>query len=368
MNGSLQAADNNTTISENNVKLGDGNCSIQVAKNLSFTDDITDNTNNNNVSSNGIIIDGTGRMEIKKGISVVTIDSELRVDKISANTFTGGGTVPPGGIIMWSGSQDDVPNGWQLCNGEGRTPDLRGRFIMSSTYGENVSLSTNIGSSEDLNTGRYDGKVDSNGTTSSTYKQEDYIGGYSNFVLQEENIPSHSHPIEDINHDHTGLTQNHSHSIPSDELTSGGVVNAYGYEYGPSSTSGSIRQEEDNDNNLQPLNSLNGRYTISTVIGQPDYTSNAVFAITLDRVNNKQSNQDAKYDELVLESQATATENITTSIENPSFTNTTTNPVKTNVAKSGINTTQTWGGKSGGTVAHENKPQYYVLAFIMRSY
>lgn len=367
MNGSLQAADNNTTISENNVKLGDGNCSIQVAKNLSFTDDITDDTNNNNVSSNGIIIDGTGRMEIKSGISVVTIDSELKVDKISANTFTGGGTVPPGGIIMWSGSQDDVPNGWQLCNGQGRTPDLRGRFIMSSTYGENVSLTNNIGSSEDLNTGRYDGKTNSDGSSNTSYKKGDYVGGYSNFVLQEVNIPSHSHPIEDINHDHTGLTQNHTHSIPSDEITSGGVVNAYGYEYGPSGNGGSIKLEGDNDNNLQPLNSLSGRYSISTVIGQPQ-SSSSVFAITLDRVNGAQSNQSAKYDELVLESQAPPTDDIKTGIENPSFTNTTTNPVKTNVAKSGINTTETWGGKSDGTVAHENKPQYYVLAFIMRSY
>ena len=45
-------------------------------------------------------------------------------------SFKNGGIVPKGGIIMWSGSADEIPKGWALCNGDNGRPDLRGRFIV----------------------------------------------------------------------------------------------------------------------------------------------------------------------------------------------------------------------------------------------
>ncbi len=51
------------------------------------------------------------------------------------------GTVPRGGIIMWSGSASAVPTSWALCDGTNGTPDLRDRFILAagSTYGVGTS-------------------------------------------------------------------------------------------------------------------------------------------------------------------------------------------------------------------------------------
>lgn len=43
------------------------------------------------------------------------------------NVFSGNGTIPIGGIIMWSGTE--IPDGWDLCDGNNGTPDLRGRFV-----------------------------------------------------------------------------------------------------------------------------------------------------------------------------------------------------------------------------------------------
>ncbi len=64
--------------------------------------------------------------------------------EISANKFVGKGTIPVGGIIIWSGSVNNIPSGWLLCDGSNGTPDLRNRFIvggggayaLSSTGGE----------------------------------------------------------------------------------------------------------------------------------------------------------------------------------------------------------------------------------------
>lgn len=48
--------------------------------------------------------------------------------------FVGYGTIPVGGIIMWSGSLASIPDGWALCNGQTSnsivTPNLSGRFIV----------------------------------------------------------------------------------------------------------------------------------------------------------------------------------------------------------------------------------------------
>ncbi len=51
--------------------------------------------------------------------------------------MTAHGSVPPGGIIMWSGVIDAVPQGWALCNGQNGTPDLRDRFVVGAgdSYG-----------------------------------------------------------------------------------------------------------------------------------------------------------------------------------------------------------------------------------------
>ena len=51
------------------------------------------------------------------------------------------GSVPAGGIIMWSGAVASIPIGWFLCDGQNGTPDLRNRFVVGAgdTYGPGMS-------------------------------------------------------------------------------------------------------------------------------------------------------------------------------------------------------------------------------------
>lgn len=48
----------------------------------------------------------------------------------TSGSFSGYGSIPKGGIIMWSGAANAVPDGWALCDGANGTPDLRGRFVV----------------------------------------------------------------------------------------------------------------------------------------------------------------------------------------------------------------------------------------------
>ena len=56
----------------------------------------------------------------------------MAVTTLSSTSVSGYGTIPVGGIILWSGAITAVPDGWALCDGSQNTPDLRGRFVMGA--------------------------------------------------------------------------------------------------------------------------------------------------------------------------------------------------------------------------------------------
>lgn len=39
---------------------------------------------------------------------------------------------PVGTIVIWSGTTDNIPTGWHLCDGDGGTPDLRDKFVLGA--------------------------------------------------------------------------------------------------------------------------------------------------------------------------------------------------------------------------------------------
>jgi len=43
-----------------------------------------------------------------------------------------GASLPAGAILMYSGSDAEVPDGWHVCDGSGGTPDCRDRFVVGA--------------------------------------------------------------------------------------------------------------------------------------------------------------------------------------------------------------------------------------------
>lgn len=54
---------------------------------------------------------------------------------------------PIGAIMIWSGAEDTVPEGWSICNGENGTLDLRDRFVLAAGDGHEVG---DTGGSEEV--------------------------------------------------------------------------------------------------------------------------------------------------------------------------------------------------------------------------
>ena len=90
-------------------------------------------------SLDGIVnITATGTVQAEQ---LTSTDDANITGTVTANLFVGGGMVPLGAILMWSGtgSSTAVPTGFTLCDGNGGTavngitiPDLRDKFIVGA--------------------------------------------------------------------------------------------------------------------------------------------------------------------------------------------------------------------------------------------
>ena len=112
--------------------------------------------------------DGTNRKLKVWAEGGTTLSGPLTTSaSVTAGSFTGDGTIPVGGIILWSGAIANIPSGWALCNGQTAngqvTPNLTDRFIVGAGSGYAVA-----------NT-----------------------GGAASVALTEAQMPSHSHSYKD---------------------------------------------------------------------------------------------------------------------------------------------------------------------------
>ena len=137
-----------------------------------------------------MLIDGTGNVSVYN-----TPSSNNHV----ANKAYVDNSIPIGGIIMWSGTVGtSLPSNWKLCDGTTyngiTTPDLRGRFVLSSGSGSGLT----------------------NRTTGNT-------GGVETVTLTMDQMPSHSHDVSARTGDSSGYATDGAHSHSVSETTMGEV-------------------------------------------------------------------------------------------------------------------------------------------------
>ena len=106
-----------------------------------------------------------------------------QIQEISdSDSLIGNGTIPIGGIIMWSGTIANIPTpGWALCNGSNSTPDLRNRFIVGAHSGGGTGITSTTGPGISTNTA-----TNPNYTPGNT-------GGETSHQLTIAELASHTH-------------------------------------------------------------------------------------------------------------------------------------------------------------------------------
>ena len=89
------------------------------------------------------------------------------------------GFIPVGGIILWSGTIANIPEGWALCNGTNGTPNLTSRFVVGAVSDADATYAP--------------------GAT----------GGAASVTLTSTQIPAHTHSSGSLV---TGSSGSHTHS------------------------------------------------------------------------------------------------------------------------------------------------------------
>lgn len=64
--------------------------------------------------------------------ATATVDVDVRLVNLTHYSTTQG-FIPPGTIVLWSGTNADVPSGWKVCDGNNGTPDLTDRFLVGNS-------------------------------------------------------------------------------------------------------------------------------------------------------------------------------------------------------------------------------------------
>ena len=231
-----------------------------------------------------------------------------------------------GMIIIWSGSSGSIPSGWVLCNGSNSTPDLRNRFVVGA--GDSYSV--------------------------------DDTGGANTVTLSTSHLPSHTHSFSgsgSASHSHT--INNHTHSFSGSRSASHShTINNHTHSFSANTNSqGSHQHTQDgHPPHYDAENvSFNG-WAISGGGGQ-DYSNRGV--------GNNTGNHTHSVSGTTGNPSNTGTNSQSVSI---SVSGTTGNPSNTgtNSQSVSISVSGTTGGTGSGS-AHENRPPYYALCYIMKT-
>ena len=234
--------------------------------------------------------------------------------------------IPSGIICMWSGESTAIPSGWHLCDGDAGTPDLRDRFIVGA---------------------------------GSTYEVGN-TGGEATHTLTVNEIPSHNHTFTGTSHSHTGSLSNataasagsHTHTM-SENLTAASA-GSHSHTISGGSSGGYVNIQYGGDD----------RRTSEASLGISGSGTHLRVETGSKRDCTKLSVYGSSGSSSTISSGGAHTHNISgtiTAANSGAHTHTVTGNVTVNSATAGGTV-----GNTGGGQAHENRPPYFALCFIMK--
>ena len=259
--------------------------------------------------------------------------------------------IPTGVILLWSGSVASIPSGWVLCNGANSTPDLRDRFVVGagSSYAVNAT------------------------------------GGANTVTLDATMIPGHTHTYSST----TGSSGEHTHSLSASGTTSGHSndhthTGTTGNQSNDHSHTFSGTTTQENTGHTHSITDPGHTHTttfsyVSNAVGSLDAnasgTPNNIFKNEINSAttgitgtNNISNNHNHNYSGTTSGISANHNHTVTTGGVSANHTHT----VTVTGTSGGISATHTHTvsgttASTGGGLAHENRPPYLALAYIMKT-
>jgi microcystin-dependent protein len=267
--------------------------------------------------------------------------------------------IPTGVITLWSGSIISIPSGWALCNGSNGTPNLRDRFVVGAgtTYAVGATGGANTVTLDATMIPSHTHSLSASGTTAESGAHTHTVSASGTTSGQSVGHTHSGTTASDGVHTHTGTTgtesANHTHTFSG--TTSGQSAdhthNQFGLATNGQGGGGDVNQRLTGVTNTTATSGTSNDHT-HTYSG----TTSTVSA------NHTHSFTTA--------SSTSHTHTFTTGGVSSDHTHTVTVTGTTGAVSTTHTHTVTVTGTSGGTgggLAHENRPPYYALAYIMKT-
>jgi microcystin-dependent protein len=238
--------------------------------------------------------------------NIVQLNGSAQLPAVDGSLLTGIVAIPTGAILLWSGSTGTIPSGFVICDGTNSTPDLRDRFIVGA---------------------------------GNTYAV-DATGGANTVALSEAELAAHTHSVSGT----TASDGDHTHNVSGNTSNTGDHTHN-----GSTSNTGahahSIKQ-------TFPSNNPDNAFTISSnnfVVG----IANNAFVNSATPNNTGQSSNTGDHSHNFTTANAGAHSHTLSGTAD--------------TAGAHTHTFSTTSGSTGSATAHENRPPYYALAYIMKT-
>jgi microcystin-dependent protein len=241
---------------------------------------------------------------------------------VDGSLLTGIVAIPTGAILLWSGSTGSIPSGFVICDGTNSTPDLRDRFVVGA---------------------------------GNTYAV-DATGGANTVALAEANLAAHTHSVSGT----TGSDGAHTHNVSGNTSNTGAHTHNVS---GNTSNTGAHTHNGSTSNTGAHIHGVN-------IAGSSDGN--------LSGMGFSAPNQNLGNSNTIVKSGGAHSHNFTTanagahshtlsgtadSAGNHSHTLSGT----ADSAGAHTHSFSTTSGSTGSGTAHENRPPYYALAYIMKT-
>jgi len=90
------------------------------------------------------VIPGNGITVNSSGVNIkLAVNSGLSVDKADGLKIAPEQTFQKGMVMMFAGTEAEMPKGWALCDGSAGRPDLRDRFVLGAAGFDNINKTNN---------------------------------------------------------------------------------------------------------------------------------------------------------------------------------------------------------------------------------
>jgi len=236
------------------------------------------------------------------------------------------GWVPIGGIILWSIGSGYLPANWQVCDGTNSTPDLRDKFVVGA--GSSYAVGDTGGSDT----------VDISHThafgTLATGNESTHTHGDGSYAAAND---THNHDVTGI----SGGGSDHTHGVGSYVTAN---ESTHTHDYSGTTGDGSNSTNTDTDEAGPYDSRMEHTHTYSGTSGAGSAHNHTISGTSA--IETSHTHNDGTY----------AAANDT---HNHDVTG-------TSAAGSAHNHSVSGSTDTGGAVAHDNRPQFYAIYFVMR--